>query len=116
MSSSTGRTVRPILECHVFRRCVRRLHAPSPFGPGSKSPWGTSRQTGETLFHSGPVRPAAPLAACHRTLARNGAEIVAVIPGRLGGLPHAFFGNGFACQCSAVFSFHCSPRRLISVS
>src|SRR5882762_8802849 len=75
----------------------------------NKSPWGTSRQTGETLFYSGPVRPPAPLAACDRTLARNGAEIVAVIPGCLGGFPHALFGNRFARQRSAVFSFHCYP-------
>src|SRR6267378_4531521 len=53
--------------------------------------------------------PAAPLAARDSSLARNGAEIVAVIPGRLGGFAHAFFGNGFARQCSAVFTFHCYP-------
>src|SRR5437773_11933599 len=71
---------------------------------------------GEALFYSRPVRPPAPLAACDRTLVRNGAEIKPVVASRLGGLAHALFGNGFACQRSAVFSFHFSPRRLISVS
>jgi len=70
---------------------------------------GNIKTNGETLFYSGPVGPAAPFAACDRALARNGAEIVAIIPGRLGGLAHAFFGNGFARQCSAVFTFHCYP-------
>src|SRR5205814_2919310 len=74
-----------------------------------------SRQTGETLFYSGPVGPPAPLASRDGSLARNGPEIVAVIPGRLGGLPHALFGNGFPRQRGAVFSLHCCPWRSTTI-
>src|SRR6266480_391747 len=65
-----------------------------------------SRQRRDFIELASPVRSAAPLAACDRTFARDGAEIEPVVAGCLGRLAHALFGDGFARERSAVFSFH----------